>query len=178
MAAVPRSTPVIVGVGEVRNKDADSSRAIEPADLMLEAIRRAVTDASIPETEFLSADSISVVPPWTWAYPDLPGLIAQKLKIRPSHLVISNHGGNQPARLCDDAARRISAGESKLAIITGGEALASCKPRSSIIVEISALTVSSGCLPEEWANATAWMDQTRPEPEIRLSQRPLFDGTE
>jgi len=127
MATVPRSTPIIVGVGEVRNKDSDSSRAIEPANLMLEAIRRAVTDASISNTVFSSADSISVVPPWTWAYPDLPRLIAQKLNIQPSHLVISNHGGNQPARLCDEAARRISTGESKLAIITGGEALASCK---------------------------------------------------
>ncbi|CAM1506231.1 Fc.00g058720.m01.CDS01 [Cosmosporella sp. VM-42] len=123
--AIPRTTPIIIGVGEAINKIVDPFHPIEPLDLILEAIRRSIADASISNTELAAADSISVVPPWTWAYPDLPRLIAERLQIQPTHLVIGDHGGNQPALLCDEAARRISVGESSVAIIAGGEALAS-----------------------------------------------------
>lgn len=125
--ALPGNTPIIVGVGEVANKNLDPSHAVEPADLMVQAIRRAIEDASISDKELATADSISVVPPWTWAYPDLPSLLAEKVHAKPSHLAIGYHGGNQPALQYDEAARRISQGKSKLAIVTGGEALASCK---------------------------------------------------
>lgn len=37
----------------------------------------------------------------------------------------SPHGGNQPAKLLDEACRRIAAGQSTLAVVAGGEALAS-----------------------------------------------------
>lgn len=122
---VPADTPIIIGVGEVKNTSTDPDHAIEPLGLMLKAIQNAAQDASISESSLAATDSISVVPTWTWSYPDLPGLIAQELGIKPSHLTSGYHGGNQPALQCDEAARRISLGKSKLAIITGGEALAS-----------------------------------------------------
>lgn len=167
MPRVPLNTPIIVGVGEVRNKETHSSHAIEPVDLILQAIQRAFTDASLSKIESARADSISVVPPWTWAYPDLPALLAERLQVQPSHLRIGDHGGNQPALLCDEAARRISVGESQLAIIAGGEALASCtwnttihrgSPRPRTITN---LTCPSGGLPKEWETVAYRMDQTR-----------------
>jgi len=45
--------------------------------------------------------------------------------VKPKFKTLSPHGGNQPAKLFDDAARRVSKGECKVAVITGGEALAS-----------------------------------------------------
>jgi hypothetical protein len=63
---------------------------------------------------------------WTWPYPDLPGLIAERLGIDPARKHYTDHGGNQPGLLFDEAARRISKGETKVAVLTGGEALASC----------------------------------------------------
>ncbi|OAA60269.1 Thiolase [Niveomyces insectorum RCEF 264] len=123
--AVPQTTPIVVGVGEIRDKSIDLSHPNEPADLMVEAIRRSFADASLTMTELAAApDSISVVPPWTWAYPDLPGLLAERLHIQPRHRVLGSHGGDQPALLFGEAAQRIARGESKLAIVTGGEALA------------------------------------------------------
>ena len=119
------NTPVIVGVGEVKNSSTDPEHAIEPADLILDAIRRSAKDASTGESILANVDSISIVPTWTWAYPDLPGLITQKLEARANHLTSGYHGGIQPALKCDEAARRISMSKSKLAIIAGGEALAS-----------------------------------------------------
>ncbi|KAI5468101.1 hypothetical protein BGZ63DRAFT_500188 [Mariannaea sp. PMI_226] len=122
---VPRTTPIIVGVGELRNKHAELSDDAEPAVLISRAVRLALEDASISEKDLMGVDSISIVPPWTWAYPNLPELIAEKLKAKPNHLITGYHGGNQPAALCDEAARRIAVGESRLAIVAGGEALAS-----------------------------------------------------
>ena len=122
-------TPIIIGVGDVKNKSSRVEDAIEPMQLMLQAITRALEDSttehSIAEKLKSSIDSISVVATWTWPYADLPGLLAEKLRVRPRHRIYSKHGGNQPIKLVDEAARRISRGECKVAVVTGGEALAS-----------------------------------------------------
>ncbi|KAH7040931.1 thiolase [Microdochium trichocladiopsis] len=125
--AGPRLIPIIVGVGDVCNKSLQVADAFEPAELMTRAINAALKDSGIAKHDFTAQlDSISVVPPWTWPYPDLPGLLAQKLGSSPSHKDIGKyHGGNQPALLCDEAARRVATGQARLAVVTGGEALAS-----------------------------------------------------
>lgn len=123
--------PIIIGVGDVVNRSLELEDALEPMELMLQAIQFAIKDTNLKPSaarELQSRiDSIDVVATWTWPYPDLPSLLSKKLKIDPHHSFYSPHGGNQPAKLLDEAARRISLGESKIAIVTGGESLASCK---------------------------------------------------
>lgn len=122
-------TPVIIGVGDAKNKSPKVEDAIEPMQLMLHAIHCALEDSttehSIAEELKSSIDSVSVVATWTWPYADLPGLLTEKLGIQPRHRIYSEQGGNQPIKLVDEAARRISRGECKVAVVTGGEALAS-----------------------------------------------------
>ena len=129
--ASKRPTPIIIGVGDVKNKSLKLEDAMEPMQLMLQAIQLAIQDTAMTgffATELQSSiDDISIVATWTWPYPDLPGLIATKLRVQPRHKHYSEHGGNQPAKLLDEAARRIASGQSKVAIVTGGEALASCR---------------------------------------------------
>lgn len=126
-------TPIIIGVADIKNRSTSISDAKEPAQLMYEAIQAAIKDtsASNANQEKLQSeiDSIDVVRTWTWPYPDLPGLLAEKLGVEKGlkHKFYSEHGGNQPGKLCDEAARRISRGECRVAVLTGGEALASCK---------------------------------------------------
>ena len=125
MSPNPR-TPVIVGVGDIKNKSPNVEDAIEPMQLMLRAITRALDDATSDAEELKSnIDSVSVVATWTWPYDDLPGLLSETLGIQPRHKMYSEHGGHQPIKLIDEAARRISLGECKVAVVTGGEALAS-----------------------------------------------------
>lgn len=124
--------PVIIGVGDVKNRSQKIEDAIEPMQLMLQSALIALEDTSLPsrsKKELQSSiDSVNVVATWTWPYDDLPRLLSEKLGIQsPRHRVYSDHGGNQPIKLVDEAARRISRGESKVAIVTGGEALASRK---------------------------------------------------
>lgn len=125
-------TPVIIGVGDVVNRSQEVEDALEPMQLMLQATQSALKDAMSQrpsaESELRSSiDSVNVVATWTWPYNDLPGILCDKLGIKPSLKVYSHHGGNQPIKLVDEAARAISQGWSKVAIVTGGEALASCR---------------------------------------------------
>ncbi|KIV98245.1 hypothetical protein PV10_01912 [Exophiala mesophila] len=122
-------TPIIVGVGDFVNRSLALDDAHEPLTLILKAIEIALDDTKLSSTsrqKLQSAiDSIDVVRTWTWPYDDLPGLIGQNLGVNAKHRFYSDHGGNKPAKLLDEAARRISRGKSKVAIVTGGEALAS-----------------------------------------------------
>jgi hypothetical protein len=131
-----RQTPIIIGVGDIINRSLQVEDAREPLDLIIDAIQKALTDSKLTgkALELLqsSIDSIDVVSTWTWPYPDLPGLIAERLKVNVQHKELSPHGGNQPAKLLDEVARRVSQGKSKVAVITGGEALASCTREISI----------------------------------------------
>lgn len=119
-------TPIIIGVADIKNR---TSTPKEPAVLIHEAILAALEDASASQHSQLqsSIDSISVVKTWTWPYPDLPGLLASKLGVEPKHKFYSEHGGDKPGKLLDEAAKRVARGESNVAIVSGGEALASCK---------------------------------------------------
>jgi len=121
--------PVIIGVGDVVNRSTAIADAKEPATLMLEAIEKAIEDASPSSTSELRAaiDSIDVVKTWTWPYPDLPTLLAGKLGVGVGvkWKRYSEHGGDKPGKLLDEAAKRIAKGECKVAVVTGGEALAS-----------------------------------------------------
>ena len=129
MAKSEAFTPIIVGVGDVKNRSTSPDEAIEPMQLMLRAIQDAIKDTGLSgsgaQRMQSSIDSINVVRTWTWPYEDLPGLLAEKFDASPQHKHYSDHGGNQPAKLVDEAARRISNGQSRLAVVTGGEALAS-----------------------------------------------------
>ncbi len=124
-----RATPIIVGVGDVRNKSHKPEDAIEPSKMMIGAIENAIKDtgldASVQKQLLGDADSLRIIPTWTWAYNDLLSTVADGLGIKPTTKEMPTHGGNQPALQCDEAARAISYGQSKVAILTGGEAMAS-----------------------------------------------------
>jgi hypothetical protein len=136
--------PVIVGVADIKNASLDVTDAAEPVELMLQAIVAAMKDAcpTTPGQQTLrsSIDSISVVANWTWPYPNTPQLIRDRLGCCATHLLESEHGGHSPAQLFDEAARRITLGQSHVAIVTGGEALASCKCPDGTSHEVSSLT--------------------------------------
>ncbi|EDU50753.1 acetyl-CoA acetyltransferase [Pyrenophora tritici-repentis Pt-1C-BFP] len=121
--------PIIIGIGDIKNRSTSIADAKEPAALMLEAIQAAINDASSSSSADLQAaiDSIDVVRTWTWPYPDLPGLLADKLGVQDDlkWKRYSEHGGDKPGKLFDEAAKRIAKGECNVAVVTGGEALAS-----------------------------------------------------
>lgn len=122
--------PIVVGVGDCVNRSVEIKDAREPADLIWEAIQNALGDTNLNGNDRSKLqreiDSVSIVRTWTWPYPDLPGLLSSKLGVNPKHKEYTDHGGDKPAKLFDQAARRIAKGQNKVALIAGGEALASC----------------------------------------------------
>lgn len=173
-------TPVIIGVADVKNK---TDQHKEPAILMLEAIQNALDDTGAAESQLKpQIDSIDIVRTWTWPYADLPGLLSERLNLstRPNWTrYTETHGGNQPAKLLDEAAGRIARGETTVAVVTGGEALASCEflkplplsglgrwPESVLLlVEFErmadrlVLLDESNCVCESWQRGTARLDE-------------------
>jgi hypothetical protein len=97
-------TPVIIGIGDIKNRSTAVADAKEPATLMLEAIQLAIKDASSSSISELQAaiDSIDVVKTWTWPYPDLPGLLAEQLGVEKTikWKRYSDHGGKGRMQGC------------------------------------------------------------------------------
>jgi acetyl-CoA C-acetyltransferase len=115
--------PVLVGVGQVRgNRARTVEGAREPLPLILEAVTVAAADAGV---DLAAVDSVSTVHVASWAYDELAARIAAAVGATPAHLADTTVGGQRPAELLEAAAARIAAGESRLALITGGEAQAS-----------------------------------------------------
>ena len=123
------ATPIIIGVGDVQNRSLKPEDAVEPMQLMLRAVHKAIEDTGLDATHArdlqAGIDSVDVVRTWTWPYEDLPALLALNLGAHLTHKSYSGFGGNEVGRLIDEAARRVSQRKSKLAVVTGGEALAS-----------------------------------------------------
>lgn len=123
------NVPVIVGVGEVVNRSTRVEEAFEPRALMLQSIHNALRDTTVPpeghKTIIDSIEGLHVVNTWTWTYHDLPSLVARDLGADVKFKALSEHAGNSPGALFENATRRVVKGESKMEVVTGGEALAS-----------------------------------------------------
>jgi acetyl-CoA C-acetyltransferase len=119
MGMDPARIPVIVGVGEIKDRPADPAEGLEPMALMVEALRRAEADAGAGLLPRL--DSLDVINEVSWPYVDLPGLICAALGVAPRHRDYGPVGGETPLRFLHEAAERISRGESAVAAVCGGE---------------------------------------------------------
>ncbi|KAL2872288.1 uncharacterized protein BJX67DRAFT_2031 [Aspergillus lucknowensis] len=161
MSSAPE-IPVLVGIGDINDRDAKGREdAPEPLTLMLRAIGAAIQDTALaPEAaQKLQAaiDSVSVVANWTWPYPNAPELLVQRLGLPGAvHTTESHHGGDSPGQLFDEAARRVAYKKSKVALVTGAEALAS----------LESFKKAKKFPPPHWTKLndhTSIWDRTRPE---------------
>jgi acetyl-CoA C-acetyltransferase len=118
MTIDPR-TPVLIGTGQVVQRAEGLDDARDPVSLMVEAIQKASSDASLGAVP--APDAIRVVSLLSWKYGDPAYLIAQDLGVSPRETALSSMGGNTPQTLVNSASRQIAAGELDLVILTGGE---------------------------------------------------------
>jgi acetyl-CoA C-acetyltransferase len=115
--------PCIIGVARRTWRRA---AAPEPLDLWEELARAAAADAGSPGA-VQDLQSLQVVYCQSWEYDDAPRRLADRLGAEPAHRVYSGIGGSVPLRLAATAAGALSRGEADLALIVGGEALATRK---------------------------------------------------
>lgn len=116
--------PVIVGVGELADHPVDLSSALEPVALMAAAARRAEADAGA--SLLATLDGLEIVNEISWPYPDIAGLLGDRLTLR-SGVEATYHpvGGQTPLLGLHRAALAIRDGRWRSALICGAEAQAS-----------------------------------------------------
>ncbi|KAF7952640.1 hypothetical protein EAE96_005872 [Botrytis aclada] len=155
---MPPQTPIIVGVGDVINRSLEVNDAIEPLGLMLQSLEKSFSDTGLCQShdggklEILkgSVDDVRVVRNWTWPYVDvcqsvLDGIMGEGKRGsgglgKRVYKEETEHGGNSPVKMLDEACQRVGRGESKVAVVVGGEAL------GSLIASAS----KTGTYPSHW----------------------------
>jgi acetyl-CoA C-acetyltransferase len=97
--------------------------APEPLDMWEMLARAAADDAGSPAA-VAAVQSLQVVYSQSWEYDDPCARLAERLGADPAVRSYSGLGGSVPVRLAADAAAAMARGELDLALIVGGEALA------------------------------------------------------
>jgi acetyl-CoA C-acetyltransferase len=121
MALDPR-TPVLVGVGQWSNRVDRGEPAVEPVDMMAEALRRAAADSGATADPLTGADAIRVVSVFSRRYRNAARLVAERIGASPRDEAISPIGGNEPQALVSQACLDIAAGDADTVLICGAEA--------------------------------------------------------
>lgn len=125
MSAADRQ-PVIIGVGQLRhNRERVADQALEPLDLIERAAQAAAADAGLDASTLGDIDNVGVVQIVSWTYEDPPQAVAERLGASPRQRFVSEVGGHQPVAVLARLADAIAAGESRFALLCGGEAQSS-----------------------------------------------------
>ena len=112
--------PVIVGVGQVIQKDAAAPEALGPIELMVAAARRAGADAGA--SKLLGRIGWLAVVGGTWRYRNPGAVIAGHLGAPTAATALTGMSGSAPQNAVGVAAARIACGELDVALVVGGEA--------------------------------------------------------
>ncbi len=121
MALDPR-TPVVAGVGQWSNRVDRGEPAVEPADMMAEALRRAADDSGAGARALVGADAVRVSRSLSRHYRNPARLVAEQVGATPRDEAVTPIGGNEPQGLVAQAGRDIAAGDADIVLICGAEA--------------------------------------------------------
>lgn len=121
-AADPKRSPCLIGTA--RRTWNDGSPAPEPLDMWEEVARSAAQDAGVRRDLIGSIDHLALVHCQSWAYDEPIGRLAERLGVGGIYRSESILAGTSPQRLLDEAAERMLRGECSVALVVGGEALA------------------------------------------------------
>src|SRR5438132_2815015 len=112
--------PVIVGVGEIVDRQKEISKGLEPLVLLEQALKRAEADSG---SKLLGEiQSLDIVNFLGWGYRDPEIQLSDRLGVKPKHAYYGPVGGESPIRYLHEAAQRIARGECSVAPVCGAEA--------------------------------------------------------
>ena len=130
--------PILVGCGQVTQREPDPTKALNPLDLGAAAAREAVEDAHGSKALLEALDTIVVLrsfsdTSWRFKSPfggprNPPKSVANRIgNVSASHLVCTHPGGNMPQWCVNRLFEMMTRGEVGAVMICGGEALATQK---------------------------------------------------
>ena len=120
-------TPVLIGVGQVTEKEDDVSKASSQVDLMEKATRNAVADAGIDPKRLADLDILVVVKCFREATRNSPNALARRISAQGAEQWLTPDGGNTPQYLVNRYAEEIAQGKKRFALFAGSEAMATAR---------------------------------------------------
>lgn len=136
-------TPVIVGAGQINNRDLGS----EPVDLMTRCTEAALDDTGAAAAVRDAVEAVRVV--WgVWPYRDPGRLVAARIGRPGATTTMTTTGGNQLYDLVIDTAQRIQAGELDVAIICAAESMRTRRADHARGAQSNYLPESEGAAPD------------------------------
>lgn len=112
-------TPVLVGTGQLVQRNADPQEAKEPLQMLEECAKAAAQDAGVGEKLLQSIDTCVVLNIAGWKARNPAQVIAEKLGSHPTKTFTSEMGGQIGVTATNQIAERITKGETKVAYICG-----------------------------------------------------------
>ncbi|MEM7407860.1 MAG: acetyl-CoA acetyltransferase [Pseudomonadota bacterium] len=180
--------PILVGSGQVTQREPDPARALSPIDLTAEACRRAGDDSGAGMALVHSLDTLVVLrsfsdTSWRFTcpfgrYEHPPASIASRLGIDGAKRLIYTHpGGNMPQWSVNRLFEMVTRGDVRAAMICGGEALATQKAAQRAGLELD-WSEPSDSEPDVWGVATrGWNDvEDRHRMAGAIFAYPLFEN--
>ncbi len=127
-------TPVVIGVGEASERiESQGYEALSPAHLAGRASRAALDDALSAEALARHVDVIATVRQFETSHPkavapfgradNFPRSIARRVGADPARAILEPVGGQGPQHLVNEFANAIGAGEARLVLLAGAEAI-------------------------------------------------------
>ncbi|MBF0280850.1 MAG: acetyl-CoA acetyltransferase [SAR324 cluster bacterium] len=155
--------PVLVGAGQVTQREEDPLKALSPMDLTAAAARKAANDSGAGEKIFPILDSVVQIRSFSdtsWRfrcpfgeYVNPPKSLANRLgAVNAKRLIYPQPGGNTPQWCVNRLFEMISRGEIGAALISGGEALSTQKAAQRAGTQLDWSEDSGGTF-EEWGSA-------------------------
>jgi acetyl-CoA C-acetyltransferase len=181
-------TPVLIGAGQITQREADPQAALGPLDLTAEAARKAAADARGGRALVESLDTIVAIrsfsdTSWRFASPfggskNPPKSIADRIgAANARRLVYTWPGGNMPQWCVNRLFEMVTRGEVGAALIAGGESLSTQKAAQRAKLELDWNEDPSGTF-EHWGVATrGWNDiEDRHRMAGAIFAYPLFEN--
>ena len=116
-------TPILIGVGQVTEKEPDLSKVSSPVDLMEQATWRAFEDAGIPGERVADLDVLAVVRSFRESTPNSPEALARRVGAANAETWLMPNGGNGPQYLVNRYSEAIARGEARFCLFSGAEAI-------------------------------------------------------
>ncbi len=111
--------PILVGAGQLTQRDATLETADEPLVMLEQVARAAAEDARAGDRLLAEIDLVSLVDVVVWKPQNAPRLIADALGAKPRQEWVTSIGGEMGVAAVNHAAREIAAGRSAVGTVLG-----------------------------------------------------------
>ena len=121
-----RDMPVIVGVGQVSEKEFDLDSS-SPVALMEKAVAESLEDAGLSSNIISELDTLAVVKSFREATKNSPEALARRIGANNAKQWLMPNGGNGPQYLVNRFSESIAEGQCDFVVLAGAEAMATAR---------------------------------------------------